>query len=52
MWSHLSKEFGGRTSDKMITKKSGIMEKLLPDQILADKGFDVDDLAVVKFARG
>lgn len=35
---------GGRTSDKFIVQRSGILEKLLPgDLILADRGFNVKE---------
>ena len=42
--SFISKGWGGRTSDKHITEKSGFLDKLLPgDVVLADRGFDVRD---------
>ncbi|GFT64752.1 hypothetical protein NPIL_177281, partial [Nephila pilipes] len=42
--SHL---FGGRTSDKQITHRSGFLEKIRPgDVIFTDRGFPVKDLVV------
>ena len=36
--------YGGRTSDKCITESCGILNKLLPvDLVLADRGFDITD---------
>ena len=38
----MSETWGGRVSDKQLTKHSGILNKLLPaDVILADQGFDI-----------
>ena len=44
--SFVSKGWGGRASDKHITENSGILSHLLPgDQILADRGFNVEETA-------
>ena len=40
----VSRGWGGRASDKCITESCGILEHLLPgDQVLADRGFNVED---------
>ena len=42
MISFVSDSWGGRVSDKYLTEKSGILQQLLPgDVILADWGFDI-----------
>ena len=41
----ISRSFGGRASDKFIVEKSGFLNYLLPeDEIMADRGFTIDDL--------
>lgn len=41
----ISNAFGGRASDKFIVEKTGFMNYLLPgDEIMADRGFTIDDL--------
>ena len=43
---------GGRVSDKLITEHCGILDKLIPgDVVLADRGFDISDSVGVKQAR-
>ena len=40
--SFISKAWGGRTSDKYIAEHCGILDKILPgDIVLADRGFDI-----------
>lgn len=59
--SYISKGWGGRASDKHITENCGILDKILPgDVILADRGFDVSgslglrgaEVAIPAFTRG
>ncbi|XP_040065845.1 uncharacterized protein LOC120839601 [Ixodes scapularis] len=41
----ISKAYGGRASDRFITSDSRLLRYLLPgDQILADKGFTIEDM--------
>ena len=41
----LSEVYDGRISDKDITRRSGIIEKVEPgDSIMADRGFDISDM--------
>ena len=46
----MSASWGGQVSDKQLTRDSGIIQKLLPgDIVLADRGFDIaEDLAMVQ----
>uniref|UniRef100_A0A1A8LX43 THAP-type domain-containing protein n=3 Tax=Nothobranchius pienaari TaxID=704102 RepID=A0A1A8LX43_9TELE len=42
--TYISSAWGGRTSDKQITEECGILNKLLPgDIVLADRGFTAED---------
>lgn len=42
--SFLSKGWGGCVSDKYLTENSGVLNKLVPgDVVLADRGFDIKD---------
>ena len=59
--SFISNAWGGRTSDKYITKNSGFLDHILPgDLVLADRGFDIKEtlgtihskLAIPVFTRG
>ena len=59
--SFVSQAWGGRTSDKCLTENCGIMDKLLPgDLVMADRGFTIQEslmfkqaeLAIPAFTRG
>ena len=48
----ISKGWGGRVSDCYLTENSGILDKLLPgDVILADRGFNVHEAAGIYCAE-
>ncbi|XP_055997893.1 THAP domain-containing protein 1-like [Ostrea edulis] len=59
--SYVSRAFGGRTSDKVITLRSGYLDKLqYGDQVMADRGFLIAEelanhgatLVIPAFTRG
>ena len=48
----MSKAWGGRTSDKFLTENCGLMNKLLPgDLVMADRGFTIHDIVTLKRAE-
>lgn len=50
--SFVSKAYGGSASDRFITEHCGILDKVNPgDSLMADKGFNIGDLLVGKFAK-
>lgn len=50
--SYISDTWIGRTSDKYLTEHCGLLENLLPgDVVLADRGFDIADSVGMKRAR-
>ena len=50
--SFVSKAWGGRTSHKFLTENCGIIDKLLPrDLVLADRGFTIQELLMFKHAQ-
>ncbi len=50
--SYASDAWGGRTSDKYLTEHCGILNQLLPgDVVLADRGFDISDSVGMMQAR-
>ena len=50
--SFLCDAWGGRVSDKYLTEHSGILDQLLPgDIVLADRGFDISDSVGLHQAR-
>ncbi|XP_065681498.1 uncharacterized protein LOC101235272 [Hydra vulgaris] len=47
--SFLSKAYGGNASDRFITERCGILDKIVSgDSLMADKGFNISDLLVGK----
>ena len=52
MVSFVSESWGGHVSDKRLTERWGILDKLLPgDVVLADSGFDMKNSVGVMQAR-
>ena len=50
--SFVSKAWGGRTSDKYLTDNCGILDKLLPgDLVLSDRGFTIQEPLVFRHAQ-
>ena len=48
MTTFVSSSWGGRVSDKHLTMNSGLLQKLLPgDVVLADCGFDVGEVVAM-----
>ena len=50
--SFISKAWGGRVSNKHLTEHCGILNYLLPKDIIrADRGFDIQDSAALYYAE-
>jgi len=49
--SFISSGWGGHTSDLKLTEESGVLENLLPGDIIsADRGFTIHEVVAQKFA--
>ena len=50
--NYVSRLYSGCISDKEITKKCGFLEELVPgDEVMADKGFNIQDLLALHHVR-
>ncbi|XP_049522892.1 uncharacterized protein LOC125945253 [Dermacentor silvarum] len=41
--TYISEGWGGRVSDKHITENCGLLDNLVPGDVLADRGFNIED---------